>query len=79
MKTCCNHEECKGNEYCYIEAFARFYKEHNEELEKKGIDPNTKCWKDGSHVYQHVCLGFNGMAVHLYPDSTYYLEDTTGG
>jgi len=72
MKRDC-HKECEDNPYCWVEARSKFHLENQEKLTSLGV------WEAGRFVHNHVALYYSGMAVHLYSNGTYYLEDTTGG
>lgn len=78
MKREC-HKECEGNPYCCVEARSDFHLRNEAKLIPSDKPPENGMWKDGSYVHKPTALSYCGMAVHLNPDGTYYLEDTTGG
>lgn len=69
----CEHAECIDNDggYCMVQSHADSWVEMSKELDHE--------WKDTVYVAMPTVLQFSGIALHLDPDGTYSLEDTTGG
>lgn len=77
MFTKCNLcENCDCDYYCRIQSQAKSNQKHSDALEN-AVEENTKCWRDNCLVAKQTSLQFCGIALHLYPNGAYYLEDTT--
>jgi hypothetical protein len=66
----CNHEQCKGNLYCYAEAYFNSHIKNQKKLEF-GVNPTNT-----SLVKTLTRLEFCGVEVYLNPDGTYEISHT---